>query len=327
MLPAVVVDLGSQLGPNETTWVLEACNAASVKGTCEPDTTATEAPRAVAIVRLRGPEGREVHIEVGLREAARASWSVRELEFSSHDPARERWRTVGLVLATLVGEIEAQEQERQDQEESAPQATPAAPVPGDDGVRESAPPSVSSAPTIDSERRSNVPQAPLKRPGVFVGAGILSGPGAAFEPLRWGAGARGGWISPLGWVLSAAADYSRVSFDAGEIEVDAWRATAGPGYRLWLSERWSLDLGLELGVRHLRVAPSAAGSLQSSVWNPVGAAHLEVWWQAVAWGGVWAGLTTSSIGRETRLVDRGGGAAVITPAAEFHALMGLWWAP
>ncbi|HKO90182.1 MAG TPA: hypothetical protein VJU61_03455 [Polyangiaceae bacterium] len=327
MLPAVVVDLGSQLGPSETTWVLDACNAAIVKGTCELDTTTTEAPRAVAIVRLRGSEGRGVHIEVGLREADRASWSVRELEFSPQDPSRERWRTVGLVLATLVGEIEAEEEERQIQEESAPAAAPAASAPGDDSGRENASPIVSSAPTVDSQQRANVSRTPVRRPGVFIGAGILGGPGAALEPLRWGAGARAGWISRSGWVLSAAADYSQVSFDAGEIEVGWWRLTAGPGYRTWLSERWSLELGLELGARHLRVAPSAAGSLQSSVWNPVGAAHVEVWWQALASAGAWTGVTMSSIGRETRLVDRGGEIDVVVPAAEFHALLGLWWAP
>jgi hypothetical protein len=73
MFPALVVDLGSQLTPDETAWMLDACNAAVVRGTCELDTTATEVPRAVAIVRWLGSQGRRVRIEVGLREAERAS--------------------------------------------------------------------------------------------------------------------------------------------------------------------------------------------------------------------------------------------------------------
>jgi hypothetical protein len=35
----------------------------------------------------------------------------------------------------------------------------------------------------------------------------------------------------------------------------------------------------------------------------------------------------SSIGREPRLLDRGGEADVVVPAVEFHASIGLWWAP
>ncbi|MEO8181682.1 MAG: hypothetical protein ABI895_22845 [Deltaproteobacteria bacterium] len=360
MLPAIVVDLGNQLGPNETAWVLDACNAAIVKGTCELDTTAAEAPRAVAIVRLLGSEGRSVRIEVGLREADRDSWSVRALEFAAQDPARERWRTVGLVLATLVGELEAAEEERQTQDGSGPPGTrgaapaaasdrvrgaaeastakaapprpqpttgPAVASPDDARTRGDAPPIASPTQTQDAGSHALVPHAAIPRPGVFVGVGILSGPGAGIRPLRWGGGARGGWISRGGWALSAAADYSQVSFDAGEIEVAWWRATVGPGYRAWLSERWSLDLGLEVGLRNLRVAPSAAGSIRSSAWSPLGAAHLEAWWQTLASGGAWAGLTMSSIGRETRLIDRGSEVDVVLPAAEFHAALGLWWAP
>jgi hypothetical protein len=358
MLPAVVVDLGSQLGPAEAAWVLEACNAAIVGGSCELDSTTTEAPRAVAIVRLLGSEGRRVRIEVGLREDDRPSWSVRTIEFAAHDPARERWRSVGLVLATLVGEIEAVEQERQPQQEPAPQTPHAEPPPGAPAVARATanasaledgpprPPSpttpraaspggarargdapIIARPTRTEDARPHVPAAPISRPGVFVGIGVLSGPGAALDPLRWGGGARGGWISPGGWVLSAAADYSRVSFQANETEVAWWRATVGPGYRAWLSERWSLDLGLEIGLRNLRVAPSAAGSIRSSAWNPLGGVHVEAWWQAVAAGGAWAGWTMNSIGRETRLLDRDRAVDVVLPVAEFHAALGLWWAP
>jgi hypothetical protein len=360
MLPALVVDLGSQLGPNETAWVLDACNAAIVKGTCELDTTASEAPRAVAIVRLIGAEGRSVRIEIGLREADRDSWSVRALEFAAQDPARERWRSVGLVLATLVGELEAAEEGRQTQAESSlpttrgdtrpgahdgergaaealaaqaesprpqPPTAPAAASPGDAATRDDVPPITHPTQTQDVDPRVHVSAAAVPRPGVFVGVGVLGGPGAALDPFRWGGGVRGGWISRAAYVLSAAADYSQVSFDGGEIEVAWWRATVGPGYRQWLSERWSLELGLEIGLRNLRVAPSAAGSIRSSAWNPLGAAHLEAWWQAFASGGAWAGLTMSSIGRETRLIDRGSEVDVVLPAAEFHVAVGLWWAP
>jgi hypothetical protein len=362
VFPAVVVDLGSQLSPSETAWVLDACNAAIVKGTCELDAApGGEPPRAIAIVRLIGERGRSVRLEVGLREEERASWSVREIEFSHLDPPRERWRSVGLVLATLVGEVEAREAERNTADapavEPAPERKPesrASPsavesprgesaAASDTAATDTAATDTAATDTAVAPRQSGavpndagvtspraraeaLPHVPLPRPSIFIGVGVLAGPGPDVSPMSWGGGVRGAWISSTGWMLSLSGDVSVIRFEESEVAVRWVRAAAGTGYRVWLSERWSLGLGLEFGVRGLQVAPESAGSIRNSTWSPRAAADVEAWWQAVAVGGVWAGVTVSSIGRETRLLGRDREPDVVLPATELHAMLGLWWA-
>jgi hypothetical protein len=362
VFPAVVIDLGTQVAPAEAAWVLEACNAAVVSGTCELDTTANEPARALAIVRWLGSERRSVRIEVGLRDAERADWSVREIDFSGRDPARERWRSIGLVLATLVGEAEAARAQREEAPGGTEGAGPAraAPEPRASAgppasasaspTQPAAAPRASSAPPERAEptetpraardepaRATRVervspppptaPELPVIRPTTFVAAGVLAGSGANFDPLRWGAGVRGGWIAPAGWVLSAAGDYSRSELRQSTLEAEWFRIAAGAGYRLWGSKRWSFELGLELGARGLRVVPKATGSIQSTSWSPQGALHTDVWWQAFSSAGVWMGLTASSIGRETHLLGSDGEPEAEMPFAEVHGMLGIWWAP
>jgi hypothetical protein len=370
VFPAVVIDLGSQVAPNEAAWVLEACNAAIVSGTCELDTSASEPGRALAIVRWESEARRSVRIEVGLRAAERADWSVREMEFSGRDPARERWRSIGLVLATLVGEVEAARAQRPEQGSvaagSGAQPAGGSPPPAAAAATETAASETAATETAASEtaasartqtrsvprpaasaepdapardelagartspvpaRRFLAPELPVIRPTTFVAAGVLAGSSADLDPLRWGGGVRGGWISPAGWVLSAAGDYSRSTLRQGALEAEWLRLAAGAGYRHWWSKRWSFELGVELGARALSVVPKAAGSIQSTAWSPQAALHGEIWWQALASAGAWLGLSASSIGRETHLVGFDGEPEAEVPWAESHGMFGIWWAP
>lgn len=163
MFPAVVVDLGSQVRPAEAAWVLSACNAAIIRGSCELEATPDAPARAVAIVRLRGRRTC-VRIEVGLRDTERAAWSVREIEFSAKAPPRERWRTVGLALATLVGEVEAARAE----EVGAGGATPGALEPAEPGAGEGRASSAGAAqtpaaPELSSQRPAEQAPAAAER--------------------------------------------------------------------------------------------------------------------------------------------------------------------
>jgi hypothetical protein len=347
MFPAVVIDLGTPVAPAEAASVVAACNAAIVAGSCSLEAAASEPAQAIAIVRWSGSEQRRVRIEVGLREADRPAWSVREVTFSPGDPVRERWRTVGLVIATLAGELDtAQDENENTRPEAAtsstpkqsaeatspsgPQATDAEPAvqPAPPVVqRTRAPtrvePSDAAAPSLGAQELARLP---LARPETFVAAGVLAGEGADFDPMRWGGALRAGWISPPGWVFSLAADYSR--FDLGSTLDAAWlRIAGGAGYHLWLAERWSGELSLELGARVLSVDPNPAGSIQSTAWSPQGALRGEAWFQALSSAGVWGGLTASSIGRETRLLGTDSQPEVVVPLIELHGMIGLWWAP
>ena len=166
----------------------------------------------------------------------------------------------------------------------------------------------------------------MVRPAIFVAAGVLAGEGADFDPMRWGGAARAGWISPSNWVFSVAADYSR--FDLGSALDAAWlRVAAGAGYHLWGADRWSAELNLELGARGLNVDPNAAGSIQSTSWSPQAALRAEAWFQALSGAGVWAGVTASTIGRQTRLLGTDRQPEVVVPLVELHGMIGVWWAP
>ena len=108
MLPPIVIDAP----PGEpTALAVEACSAAAREGQCVPAEQAPdEPPRAVAIVRPVGEGMVAVHIELGFPgDSGPAVWVSRDLSFSNSDPLHERWRSVGLVVATLAGRIEAGE--------------------------------------------------------------------------------------------------------------------------------------------------------------------------------------------------------------------------
>src|SRR5262245_9780545 len=124
MLPPVVVDLGPEVGRPQLEIVLEACNEAIARGVCVPEGAGgEEAPRALAVARAADRTVRVVRIEVRLPGDDGASF-VRELRFARRDPVSERWRTVGLAIATLVGEGEQRARE-EDADTSAPSAEPA----------------------------------------------------------------------------------------------------------------------------------------------------------------------------------------------------------
>lgn len=356
MFPAVVVDLGNQVSSTEAAWVLAACNAAIVRGTCELDSPANTPPRAVAIVRLHG-RGRSVRIEVGLRDSERAAWSVREIEFSAKDPERERWRTVGLVLATLVGEAEAARADGRESDaagsapdapapaasesaastppttpESAPPAAPAPPSELDAAT----PPPLSATPPLEparatraavSQRDEDVaveaPPFPSHR-GVFVGLGVLGSPAPAGGAVPWGGAVRGGLSLSSGWVLAFHAEYSHAAFEAGGYAVDSLRFAPGIGYRLSPAEHWSIGLAAYAGVRALWATSSRSGAVQQDAWSPLAGGTLELWWQALPIGGLWTALDLGSIGRATRVLGRDAAFDAVVPAADLRALIGFW---
>lgn len=334
-MPTVVVDLGADASPERIQWVLDACNAAIGAGRCVSEAPSGEAPpRAVAIVRVKDAEGRSVLIEVGTRDSAHADWSLRELRFEIRDPPRERWRSVGLALATLVGELDPSD----DVEPPAPPPAPApqstepssrtappAPRPGeappDPGLEAELP----QATPTRSPRRLEL-ELPVERPRAFVGLAILAAQGSIEEPLRWGGGASGGWISAPGLFVMASADYSTVRTAGSRLRLDWLRLEAGAGYRVWASERWSLSGAVLAGARRLGADfDSDVGLRQVAAWSPLGSVRLDVWWQLVRFGGLGLSGELSSIGRSTRVLDRNGRALAEIPLGDATTFLHLWW--
>src|SRR5439155_16058043 len=59
---------------------------------------------AIAIVAWDDEGHLAVRVEVGLRRGDQSEWLARQVSFRDSDAEIERWRAVGLIIATLVGE-------------------------------------------------------------------------------------------------------------------------------------------------------------------------------------------------------------------------------
>ncbi|HET9933687.1 MAG TPA: hypothetical protein VFQ35_23440 [Polyangiaceae bacterium] len=87
----------------ESAALISACSAALGRGKCALSEAAESAP-AVAVVSFRGAERLRALVEVGRRETESRSWRSQEIAFRPEDARLERFRTLGLAIATLVRE-------------------------------------------------------------------------------------------------------------------------------------------------------------------------------------------------------------------------------
>jgi hypothetical protein len=73
-------------------------------GVCALAAAKNEPSPAVAIVAWDDEGHLAVRVEVGLRRGDQSEWLARQVAFRESDAEVERWRAVGLIIATLVGE-------------------------------------------------------------------------------------------------------------------------------------------------------------------------------------------------------------------------------
>jgi len=323
LLPPVVVDLGPEVARAQLEIVLDACNDAIAHGVCvDPAAAGAEAPRAVARARAADASVRVVRIEVRL-PAGEAGPIVRELRFAGRDPVAERWRSVGLAIATLVGEGEqraeeeaagAGEPERDDSGAVVVPVPPPAPVegapPSEPAPSEPAPSEPAPPPPEEVEARAAEPEVVLEptppeppldfshRP-LFVGLGALVGTG--FDAGTWRAGGNLRAVWHFEWGLSILASTSYALGTSDDPVAVRWLAfEAGVGYRWALSERLSVGGSLLVGTQRASYElsdPQSSASRSSPRIGLVG----DVWWRLVPPFGLWAALDGTTTGRETRV--------------------------
>jgi hypothetical protein len=119
----VLVGLMNREGGTESAQaLLEACNASLVYGRCEPRGS-TVVPEAVQaqVTWLEGDLGADIQVFLGEPPLRRS------LHFKQEDPLVERWRAVGLIIATLT-EVRRSELETELEAELA-QPLPLPPLP------------------------------------------------------------------------------------------------------------------------------------------------------------------------------------------------------
>jgi hypothetical protein len=106
-VPAVVVDIDSREVPVVLAEALvRACSSALPEGECayeEEDNGSP--PPLVAVVAWKGAGERSVEIEVTATARGDSTRVSKSLRFRREDPRKERWRSVGLTIATLAREL------------------------------------------------------------------------------------------------------------------------------------------------------------------------------------------------------------------------------
>lgn len=341
MLAPVIVDLGPDVAAAAIEIVLDACNEVIQNGVCLPEGAApAEAPRALAIAR---PDElvRVVHIEVRLGVAEQAPWLVRELRFGAKDPTPERWRSVGLAIATLVGEGERRQAEQASPESTeavAPEAAAPDTVAPEVAAPEAAAPEMAAPDTPTSASTRDVTPPPMVARDtagpsspwapLFIGVGVLTGPGFDDGVWRLGGSARASWVVAEGFQLVTSVDYSwrasRADYTASWLSL-----AAGVGYQLRLSERASAAISLRGGAQQTRLAVLARGETTSRVsWNPAVALGIDGGWLIGASLGIWAAANAQTIGREIHLFVAPERDVVTSRPVDLSAVLGLgWWIP
>jgi hypothetical protein len=223
-----------------------ACSNALSSGRCAMAAELPESrhPDAVALVLWQGDTYLQVTVRVGRGDG---QWTTRTITFSDRDSISDRFTTIGLTVATLVGETSPQ---------PAPTTTPPpGPAP---------PPSPRS-----SDQLTAPPPAPVVGRPFRLQAGVEAGPG-------WSGGGwqRGGWVSvtfqapatPL--LFHAAGSYAVSSGPALQgVELEGQWVTAGLGAGATgtlsaLQLRGSV--AAELGLRRVEVA---RGGRSTSDWE------------------------------------------------------------
>jgi hypothetical protein len=275
-MPVVLVEIAPPDAPAALARALvEACSAAVREGKCgmavdEPAGT----PVVVAIVRWNDDDERRVRIEVGVRQGREPDWRTRTLEFAQKDTRTERWRSVGLTVATLAGEMVP--------------ATATAPSAGTTGTTgttgtggtagtvgtagpglatgaagETSGPTPTSRPALPPKEQSEaeadrqIPDASPRsiRPRVggaalWIGASAVAGPGLDGGGWRWGGRAEAGWRPAAAPVFARlAASYSVRPADDRGVSVQ-WQ-TVGIG------------AGLIVGAGAVTLEPWVAGGLEA----------------------------------------------------------------
>ncbi|HTV18486.1 MAG TPA: hypothetical protein VMG12_07440 [Polyangiaceae bacterium] len=341
-LAPVVVDLGPDVGPREVQIVVDACNRAISQGVCLAESNAgDEAPRAVAVARAADDAVRVVRIEVRVASDEGGEAIVRELVFGRRDPLRERWRSVGLAIATLVGEGEQRAREEAEEDAAAapaPPPEPEAPAPEAPAPESAAPEPPEALPpappsVVVPEREEEpepeapeVPRVPFEHRSVFVGVGGFTGPGLGDGAWRVGGVLRGSWQARSGLSLGGSLGYAwRAS--SSEFTAEWFSLEAGVGYRWDATDALSFGALALGGAQRARFEVRAAGVDRAEArWNPRAALELDGRWRATQGFGLWLDAEGSTTGRESRLFVTPERDPIRSSPVEVSVAAGLgWW--
>lgn len=170
-MPIVLVELpDNDAAGADVPALISACSEGLRQGSCAKEEPKDEPAAAVAIVVWLDGEHLHARIEVGRRADERAGWQTRELSFRAQDALSERFRSVGLAIAGVVGEATLLEPKRVEPRPEPPPTPHPATTPHASHVR------VALGPTLETGLAVGKPAA-----GAFVDIAVRPAPQIPFE--------------------------------------------------------------------------------------------------------------------------------------------------
>jgi hypothetical protein len=298
-VPDVVVELApADAGSPHAAVLLAACSVAVPGGRCELAGEGPEhdPPRAVAIVTWDGPDRRVAHVEVGVRRDGRGEWIARDLRFAPGDDPVEIWRSVGLAIATLAGEVPR----RRGSERASPPALPSV-----------AAPAVPNAHARGGAgREGSGGRATLAvRPVAWMDLGFVAGPGLDQGPWRAGGSLVGAYAPGRGpWYGFLGGRYAARPSDEREVTIRWASAFAGVGgsARVGTDVYVEADLGPTVEVVGASAMEGMTGRTDSGTnWAAGARAGARAWWATSPSIGAIMGADASWMARGTTVHVRG----------------------
>ena len=284
-LPLIVVEVPAQdRGASETAALIEACTGGLGGGRCQlTQTRDPESVSAVAIVSWRDDQRLGALVEVSRVRQPSESWRSEELRFKPEDQRLERFRALGLAIATLFREAQPPNGASTPEPPDFPRKKPASAARRTAAPTRTKPSATPNEPindeaSGDTEASSNgAKRGSSWHPAAWISAGAF----AAYDP-ELGAGRAGGQLQfAVGAVrspgfLSALGSYALGPSLAG-VSLSWATLGFGPGIRLPLApsvELRGVARGLMVDVAG-RVS-EASGTSQQNVWVPGAGFELEL---------------------------------------------------
>jgi hypothetical protein len=266
----VAIEVSGPGLPAEQRLALESACSQALGGRCVVGGLhLAEAPDAVAVIALDA-EVLHAQVEVGRRRNERRIWLARELTFEPEDALAERFRALGLTVATLVGDVqEREEQEQKARDQATADKAPAPPPPA-------APAAVARETAVERREQPVGDLLPLASIGVLAGPGLEEGwvrsGGFVRSSLRVGTF----FLWPTLWFSYALRPADSDGLSATWFTTSAGVVTAAEWGRLDLSTRFRLEGAVERFAVEQTLAPVDSGSR----WVPGIRAGADAAWPA-----------------------------------------------
>ncbi|HEX4336363.1 MAG TPA: hypothetical protein VH062_10650 [Polyangiaceae bacterium] len=308
-MPVVVVEVVTEApSPAMARALVDACSASVREGTCELASEAAHEPHlAVVDVEFVDASERAAHVEVHDVRGGVPGRHVRILTFKSTDARIERWRAVGLTIATLVGDAlpAPTTLDTEARFDDATDANAGAAAPGAASQTTQTPPLVAvagkNATTVadetpappanadaapSRERRTPGTEQPLPR-RFWAGLSLLTGSGLEAGAPRFGVGADASYrFATLPFFARLSVGYASRGEDSRGVSVQWESATLGAGAVVG-SDALRLEPRIAVGIENLHAGVVDPVTRRSDSGNRFGAsAHfgLDGVWQLGRFG-------------------------------------------